>query len=67
MSIKIFVSDWSWSGVRQALNTIIQNLKCIIDETNISLSGINRHQSKCAKEVTGALEGQLLYELLYSM
>ena len=37
----------------------------MMDETNISLSGLNPLQWKCAKEVTGALEGQLLYELLY--
>ena len=62
MSIKIFVSDWSWSGVRQRFNTTVQNLKCMMDKINISLSGVNRLQWKCVKEVTDVLEGQLLYE-----
>ena len=33
----------------------------MMDETNISLRGVNRPQWKCDKEVTGALEKQLLY------
>ena len=38
----VFVSDWSWSGARQEFNTIIKNLKCMMDETNISLSDANK-------------------------
>ena len=33
-----------------------------MDKINISLSGVNRLQWKCVKEVTDVLEGQLLYE-----
>ena len=44
MSIKIFVSDSLWSGVRQTLNNIIQNLKCMMDKTNISISAFHRLQ-----------------------
>ena len=33
-----------------------------MDQSNISSSGVNRLQRKCAKEVTGTLEGQWLYE-----
>ena len=55
MGINMFVSDWSWSGARQQFNTIIQNLKCMMDETNNSWSGVHRLQWKCVKEVTGAL------------
>ena len=40
----VFVSDWSWSGARQEFNTIIKNLKCMMDETNISLSDANKQQ-----------------------
>ena len=52
ISIKILVYDRTWSSVRHGFNTIVQNLKFMIDETNISLSGVNRLQWKCAKEVT---------------
>ena len=62
MSIKIFVSDWSWSDTRQKFNTIIKNLECMMDESNISSSSVSRLQWKCAKEVTGTLEEQLLYK-----
>ena len=59
MSLKKLVSDRSWSSVRQEFNTIIQNLKCMMDETNNSSSGVNRLQQECAKEITAVLERQL--------
>ena len=34
------VSHRSWGGKRQEFNTIIQNLKCMMDEINNSTSGV---------------------------
>ena len=61
-----FTLTMKWfNTIRQGFNTIVQNLKCMMDKINISLSSVNRLQWKYAKEVTDALEGQLLYELFY--
>ena len=61
----ILIMGW-YNTIRKGSNTIIQNLKCMIDKININLSGVNGLQWKRAKEVTDVLEGQLLYELLNS-
>ena len=60
----ILLMMW-YNTIRQGLNTIVQNLKCMMDKININLSGVNRLQWKCAKEVTDVLEGQLLYDISY--
>ena len=60
------IMKW-FNAIRQGFNTIAQNLKCMMDKINISLSGVNRLQWKSAREVTDVLEGQLLYELFYWM
>ena len=61
-----FTLTMKWfNTIRQGFNTIVQNLKCMMDKINISLSGVNRLQWDRAKEVTDVLEGQLLYELFY--
>ena len=58
------IMKW-FNTIRQGFNTIVQNLKCMMDKINISLCGANRLQWKSAKEVTDVLERQLLYELFY--
>ena len=58
------ITEW-FNTIRQGFNTIVQNLKCMMHKINISLSGVNRLQWNCTKEVTDVLEGQLLYELFY--
>ena len=58
------IMEW-YNTIRQGFNTIVQNLKCIMDKINISLKGANRLQWKCVKEVTDVLEEQLLYVLFY--
>ena len=58
------ITEW-FNAIRQGFNTIVQDLKCMMDKINISLSGVNRLQWNCAKEVTDVLEGQLFYELFY--
>ena len=37
------IMEW-YNTIRQGFNTIVQNLKCIMDKINISLKGANRLQ-----------------------
>ena len=39
----ILIMKW-YNTIRQGLNTIAQNLKCMMDKININLSGANRLQ-----------------------
>ena len=59
MSIATFVSDWSrfewFTTIRQGFNTILQDLKCIMDKINISLSGLNRLQWNLPKKLLMSL------------
>ena len=48
-NLRFIFCDSSWYTYITWFNTIVQNLKCMMDEANITLSGVNRLQWKFAK------------------